>query len=272
MKTVNTSARRVYDEPRKSAAPKSRPFGAFLLAPVEWACKSLAWLISSDKNGGAKFILYGMALYSFGVSAETVYVALPVSDSAKNADIESVRFLPKPGIDDGANIRYLSPLPTASNALKRLANWTVGNLVPFYPKHTIEPRWSVWSDPNFYLAATVAGLIGLIEAKAIRRSADSWERKRKRFEQLNKRQVPDLNPKAVMAARIAREELQTDGTGNYAMVALLIIGVYGTEFYCFFRSLSGLEIPFVTTIIYALVNVFGFEICWALADDSEEDA
>ena len=273
LKTVDTQAKRTDETgaPAKSAKPKTKPFGARLLAPLEWTAKSLAWLISSEKNGGAKFVLYGMSLYCFAVSAETIYVALPISESAKNAGIENLRFLPKPGIPDEANVKHLIPLPTVGNTFKRLANSTVGNLVPFYPKHEITPQWTIWADPSWYIAAAIAGLIGLIEAKAIRRTADSWERKRKKFNSLNERQVPDLNPKAVMAASLARTEMQTDGTGNYAMVAVVILITYGTEFYCFSRSLGGLQITLVTKIIYALINVFGFEFCWALADDPEEE-
>ncbi|MFE4108560.1 hypothetical protein [Almyronema epifaneia] len=270
-KTVTTSARQVPNEPRKYATPKSKPWGAKLLSPFAWGAKSLAWLISSEKNGGARFVLYGMSLYCFALSAETIYLSLPKSEAAEAAGIESLRFLPKPSIADDANIKYLLPLPTIGNTLKRIANFTVGNLVPFYPKHQIQPQWTIWGDPNWYLAFAIAALIGLIEARVIRRTADSWERKQKKFFKYNARRVPDLNPNAVIAASLAQKELQAEGAGNYGMVALVIIVTYGTEFYAFLRSLRGLEIGLFTTVIYGLLNVVGFEILWALAEDPEAD-
>lgn len=273
--------------PTKSAAPPKMPIGNRLLAPIAWTAKGIAWLISSEKAGGAKFVLYGMALYSFGISVETIYTSLPPSAAAleaekgglvalvqregKDGEIikQSIRYLPKPGVNDEANIAYLLPLPTIGNTLKRTLNFTLGNVIPFYPKYSISRRWTVWGDPNFYLAFCVAALVGLIEAKAIRRVSDSWNKKLDKYKALNSRSVPNLNPNAVMAANIARSELQADGMGNYAMVAALIVITYGTEFWCFIRSLRGLSLPLVTLLIYTIINVFGFEVCWAMADEPE---
>jgi hypothetical protein len=270
MRTVDTSAQPAGNaHPRKSAAPKAKPFGAKILAPLAWGARSVAWLLNSEKNGGAKFVLYGCSLYCFGICTETIYVSMPRSASAINNNIESVRFLPKPGIDDGADVAYL--LPPVGNTLKRIANATIANVVPFYSRHQLNPRWSIWSDPNFYIAFGISSLVGLIEAKVLRRTANSWDKKQKKFQKYNSRQVPDLNPKAVMAASIARKELEVEGTGNYAVTAFVIASTYTIEFVCFFRSLGGLEIGVFTTLIYAIINVFGFEFCWAMASDPDED-
>lgn len=254
--------------PRKSAAPKAPPFGAKLLAPLGWCAKSIAWLVNSEKNGGAKFVLYGMSVYCFALVTETIYTTIPLSSSAQSAQVESIKFLPKPGIDDEA--QFMRVVPPVGNVLKRIANGTIANVVPFYPRHELNPRWTVWSDPNFYIAFALSGLTGLIEARALRRTAKSWEKKQKKFQELNNRTIPDLNPNAVMAASLARAELATEGSGDYIMSSMIILATYGIEAFCFVSSIWTLDIGVLTTTVYAIVNVFGFEFCWAMAQDDEE--
>ncbi|MBD1871977.1 hypothetical protein H6F75_00635 [Nodosilinea sp. FACHB-131] len=254
-------------QPMKSASP--RPFGANLFAPAEWAAKSIAWLTNPTARGGLKFVAYTMSVGCMILSTETVYTALPLSQSAQTHGIENPRALPKPGIPDGADIAQLNPIPMALTTMGATANFATGWL-PFGTNFKPNKQWTVWGDPNWYAALAIALAIGGVEAMAIRRMQGTWEKRYAKFQKLNSRKVPDLSPSAVIAARAARAELQLEGTDGYVGVFLLIIMVYGVEFYAFFRSISGLQLPFFTMAVYALINVFGFELAWSIAQQADE--
>jgi hypothetical protein len=251
----------------KSAAPK-QPIGAHLLSPLEWIARSAAWLTNSTPRGGARYVMYGMAGACLLLSAETIYVAMPASPSSVEAGIENRRFLPKPAINDGARLALLNPVPPTVNVLRFAANHTIGYL-PFYPRHRYGGAWTVWSDPHWYMALLLNFVVQGIEAKMMRRVANSWEQKQRKFQQLNNRTVPDLNPAAVVSARLAHAELQAEGVGDYLSSAMLILAVYGIEFFAFARAMRGLELSAVVVIVYALTDVFGFEVFWSMAEGPE---
>jgi hypothetical protein len=255
--------------PTKSAQPK-KAWGAHVLAPIAWLAKSAAWLTNPTARGGFQFLAYTMAVGSLVLSSETVYVAMPLSQSAEQSGITNPRALPKPGIDDGANIAYLNPFPMFFNTLKVTSNFATSWL-PFRTSFKLSPKWTLWGDFNWYMAIAIAAAIGGVEAMAIRRIERSWEHKSAKFQRLNSRQVPDLSPNAILAAKAARAELVAEGVGDYAFIAALIVMVYGVEFYAFFRSVTGIEIPGFTLTIYALINVFGFETNWSIAQRASEE-
>jgi hypothetical protein len=256
------------NRPLKSAAPK-KAWGAHVLAPIAWVAKSAAWITNPTARGGFQFLAYTMAVGSLILSSETVYMAMPLSQSSEQAGIENPRALPKPGIDDGANIAYLNPVPMVGNVLKSTSNVVTGWL-PFGTSFELSPKWTLWGDFNWYAAIAIAAAIGGVEAMAIRRIG-TWEQKKAKFQKLNAREMPDLNPKAVMSAKFAKVELATEGAGDYATMALLIVLVYGVEFYAFFRSVSGIDIPGFTLFAYALINVFGFETAWSIGQRASEE-
>jgi hypothetical protein len=256
------------NRPMKSAKP-SKAWGAHVLAPIAWVAKSAAWITNPTARGGFQFLAYTMAVGSLILSSETVYMAMPLSQSALQAGIENPRALPKPGIDDGANIAYLNPAPMVGNTLKATSNFLTGWL-PFQTQFKPSPKWTLWGDFNWYAAIAIAAAIGGVEAMAIRKIG-TWEQKKAKFQKLNGRELPDLNPKAVMSARLAKVELATEGAGDYATMALLIVLVYGVEFYAFFRSVTGIEIPGFTLTVYALINVFGFETAWSMGQRASEE-
>lgn len=253
----------------KSAKVKE-PIGNKIFAPLAWFAESASWLTNCNSNGGARFVFYGLSVATLGLSVETVYTAMPASPAATRNGIENRHYLPKPAIPDNADISLISPLPLMGAAVQLTANNTIGFL-PFYRKHTINPRWTVWSDPAFYLAALIALAIQATEAIAWRRLGKRWEDKMAKFKELNNREVPDLNPNAVLAARAAQAELVTEGSGGYVGTALVIVGVYGVEFFTFTRSIADVSVPFLTTFIYGIVNIFGFELCLALAQKPEDE-
>ena len=257
------------NRPMKSAAP-SKAWGAHVLAPIAWVAKSAAWITNPTARGGFQFLAYTMAVGSLILSSETVYMAMPLSQSAEQAGIENPRALPKPGINDGANIAYLNPVPMVGNTLKATSNFLTGWL-PFQTQFKLSQKWTLWGDFNWYAAIAIAAAIGGVEAMAIRRISNSWEKKSAKFQKLNSRQVPNLSPNAVLAAKAARAELAAEGVGDYAFMSALIVMVYGVEFYAFFRSVAGIKIPGFTLFIYALINVFGFETAWSIGQRCSEE-
>jgi len=255
---------------KMKSAKYNKPVGATLLAPFEWFAKSASWLTNCGPKGGARFVFYGLAGACLALSVETVYIAMPASPVATRQGIQNRHFLPKPAIQDNADISLISPLPLVGATIKLAANYTLGFL-PFYPRHTIAPRWTVWQDPAFYLAAVIALAIQATEAIAWRRLGKRWEAKMAKFQELNSRKVPDLNPNAVLAARAAQAELAAEGSGGYVGTALVILGVYGVEFFTFTRAVAGAQVPGLTIFIYGLVNIFGFELCLAFAQNDDDE-
>lgn len=249
----------------KSAAP--RPIGAHILSPFEWGAKSVAWLTNPAKKGGFRFIAYGFAVGCMLIQVETIYSGMDQSPAAQHAGVENPKVLPKPGFPDGANIGYL--MPPFWNPIKSTINFATSWL-PFRTEFKPVYRFSVWGDPNWYVAWLIGLSIGGIEAMAIRKIGD-WGQKMSKFQKLNGRVIPDLNPQAIAATKLAKIELQADGLGDYLWMAILIVTVYGIEFYAFVRSVTGLQMPMFTLVVYALINVFGFEAFWSLADRAGEE-
>lgn len=259
------------DNQMKSAKVQ-KPVGATLLAPFEWFAKSASWLTSCGPKGGARFVFYGLSGACLLLSVETVYTAMPASPAAIAQGVDNRHFLPKPAIQDNARIGLISPIPIAGAVVQFAWNHTAGFL-PFATRYPIAPRWTVWQDPAFYLAAGIALAIQATEAIAWRRLGQRWDSKLAKFQELNNRKVPDLNPNAVVAARIAQAELATEGSGGYVGTGLVISGVYAVELFTFTRSVADAAnaVPGLTILIYGLVNIFGFELCLALATDPEDE-
>jgi len=247
---------------KMKSAKYKKPIGDVVLAPVEWFAKSASWLTGH----GSRFVFYGLSGACLFLSVETVYTAMPPSPSAIAQGIENRHFLPKPAIQDDADILLIDPRPVIGAVVKWTANKTIG-LLPFYPQHEIAPRWTVWADPGFYLAACIALAIQATEAIAWRRLGKRWDTKLAKFNELNGRKVPDLNPNAVVAARVARAELATEGSGGYVGTGLVIFAVYLVEFFTFTRSVADAAntVPGLTIVIYGLVNIVGFELCLNMA-------
>jgi hypothetical protein len=252
----------------KSAAPQ--PIGFKLLKPISWVAESLAWLTNASAKGGSKFVLYGMVGYCFALSSETIYIAMPKSATTIQAGVENVRFLPKPGIPDNASLGRLNPIPAVGSVAIGSINW-VGQVLPFYRPFAVSRQWTVWADPHWYIAMGISLLVQGIEARSMRRIKNSWNKKKRRFDDLNSKEVPSLNPNAIVAARAAQASLVTEGLGEYVGVAMVTAGVYAIEFYCFFRSVSGLNVGSFTTFIYALINIFGFELCWSMTQAVDDE-
>lgn len=253
----------------KSAKAQEPPL-AICLHPFDWVGKSISWLTSKAPGGGLRYVFMGLATGCALLSAETIYTAMPASPTAIAQGEENRHFLPKPAIDDGADLRLLNPLPVVGNILRVGYNQTLARL-PFAQKMPMSAKWTVWSDGGWYLAMLITLAIQGIEAIAWRKLGQRWDSKMAKFQELNSRKMPDLNPQALWAAKVARAELATEGSGGYAMTALTIILVYGVEFFAFTRSVAGVGVPGLTIFIYGLVNIFGFELCVTFGSDDDDD-
>jgi hypothetical protein len=253
----------------KSANAQEPPL-AILLKPFKWTARSISWLTSMSAGGGARYVFMGVATLCAVMSAETVYTAMPASQSAIRNGVENRHFLPKPAINDEADISLLNPLPRLWDGVKIGYNQTLARL-PFAQKMPMTARWTVWADGAWYLAILITLAIQGIEAIGWRTGRRAWDSKMAKFQKLNSRKLPDMNPQAILAAKVARAELATEGTGGYVAMALTIIAVYGVEFFAFTRSVAGVGVPGLTIFIYALINIFGFELCDSFANSIDDE-
>ncbi|MEO1401903.1 MAG: hypothetical protein AAFV72_11735 [Cyanobacteria bacterium J06635_1] len=244
---------------------KRRPIGAYLFAPAEWVAKAIAW--TTNPSGGAKYALYIAAAASFGLSVESLYSVMPRQDERPAAEI---RFVPKPGVEDGADLSRLIPNPFGllGAGIDALLAW-----LPFYAKlgPGFGPEFLVWTDLNFYAAILFSAVIQGIEARIIRRV--SIDLRKRRLDAVKNRKVVDLSPQALAIAKVRAKEYEYAGLGDYAFSAMAILSTYLIEGGVFFRTLYTVPgISSAALLIYGVLNVFGFEVFWALASapDNEE--
>jgi hypothetical protein len=243
---------------------KRRPIGAYLFAPAEWLAKAIAW--TTNPSGGAKYALYIAAAASFGLSVESLYSVMPRQDERSAAEI---RFIPKPGVNDGADLSRLIPNPLGllQVGIDALLSW-----LPFYSKlgSGFSPTFLVWTDLNFYAAILFSSVIQGIEARIIRRV--SIDLRKRRLDAVKHRQVEDLSPQALAIAKVRALEYEYAGLGDYAFAAVAILSTYLIEGGVFFRTLYTVPgISSAALLIYGLLNVFGFEVFWALASAPEDE-
>lgn len=243
-----------------SPEKKDKPIGDKILAPLAWTAKSLAWV--TNPTGGARFALYGLSIYCAALSVESMMVSLPRITGQTQNKASDVRFVPKVGIRDGANVmRLVNPMPLLSAATDGFMS-----MLPFYVKSGTR-EYSVWTDPNYYMALLIAIAIQAVEARALR--AVSLKVRKKRLDDVAKHEVPDLNPKAVHIAKVRAAEYKNAGIGSYAMNGLVVVGAYALEIGAFFGSIAGGM--GLAQCIYGLVTIFGFEFAWNLAEKTEKD-
>ncbi|MEM9907043.1 MAG: hypothetical protein AAF921_18670, partial [Cyanobacteria bacterium P01_D01_bin.44] len=145
--------------------------------------------------------------------------------------------------------------------------------LPFYAKlgPGFGPEFLVWTDLNFYAAILFSAVIQGIEARIIRRV--SIDLRKRRLDAVKNRKVVNLSPQALAIAKVRAKEYEYAGLGDYAFSAMAILSTYLIEGGVFFRTLYTVPgISSAALLIYGVLNVFGFEVFWALASapDNEE--
>lgn len=261
--------------------PKGKtPLLAQLGRPLVWVARGLAWLTEPEESRGrGKIQITGKALifsagmvYCFALTTESVLLLLNRGTRniyGSDRVAEQIRFVPKLGVADGAQLGRLVPSPLK---LARITSNFAFGWVPGYRAFggTSFDDYLVWADPNFYVALVGAALTSILQAKAIRQV--SLKVRRARLDQVRSHRVEDLSPKALTIAKIRAAEYQHAQVGGYAFDGLVILASYGFEISCFVLGFSLGDSSFAFLIINGVIQVFGFESCYrlsGLADDEE---
>jgi len=234
--------------------------GAFIAACTAPA-KLMGWLTS---NRGGKAVIGIMAIYCAGLSVEAWYVTLPRVAGQRTE--ENRKFMPKPFIDDGADLGLLNPL-NAIPVLWDMAMGVFSSMLPFVVRGVAPaPVRCVWLDWRFYVALMVSVSLQLWQARALR-SLSIGDRQRKAVElQQYKRMA--LDPKSLDIANVKTGEYNQSLMGkrraNGAMIFLSYLVELGTSF----ASITGSRgVGILTAGVYCIISAFGFEVMMNQLDD-----
>jgi hypothetical protein len=236
--------------------------GAFIAACTAPA-KLMGWLTS---NRGGKAVVGLMALYCAGLSVEAWYVTLPKVAGQRTE--ENRKFMPKPFIDDGADLGLLNPL----NALPVMWDAAMGvlqSMLPFVVKGAAPTAVRcVWLDWRFYIATLVSVALQLWQAKALRSlSIDARQRKAQELSQY-KRMA--LDPKSLDIANAKVAEYNQSLMGKRRANGMMIFLSYAVELGTGFTSITGTRgIGILTAGIYCIIQAFGFEVLMNQLEDDE---
>jgi hypothetical protein len=239
--------------------------GKAIIAVATAPAKTLGWLTG---NQGGKAIVGILAAYCAGLSIEAWYVTMPrvLGDRTQ----ENRKFIPKPFIEDGADLGLLNPL----NALPTLWDAAMGVLeaiLPFQLKGaTPEPVRCVWLDWRFYIAALLSLFLQFWQAKALR-SLSIDARKRKALA-LQKHKRMSLDPQALEIANVKAAEYNQSLMGKRKANGALIFLSYAVEMGTGFGSITQSQgIGILTAGIYCIIQAFGFEMMLNTLQDVEDD-
>jgi hypothetical protein len=221
-----------------------------------------------------------MAIVLFGLSVETTDGAIAAT---VGRDPSAYKFFPKAGIQDGAKIERIVPLPlplvlgTASS----LYNFAGGTL----PAENGFERWDyqpkatemgkAWTDGYFYLAFVLALAVNATQAHLTR--PRSIRARKAALDKVRKYRIEDLSPKALDLARARQADLKRAGMGKRYGVVVGVCGSYAIELGSFVTSLAGSTTPLAPGILWALLSMFGAETAWNMdgktdPDETEADA
>jgi hypothetical protein len=239
------------------------PIGDTLLAPLEGAAKSIAWL--TNPTGGSKYICYAISLYCTLLSVESIYVAMPKALKLKGngAVASQLRFVPKIGVDDNAKIEHLFNPAELVHVLEN--NFPA--LFPFAAKTKTPIAAMAIFDTNFWIALIIGFAIAALEARALRQV--SIGTRIKRVNELKGYRVPDLDPDALEIAHIRAKEAKGAGVGKYMMTGFVVIGAYAVEIAGFACSVTSGN--FWVNAINGFLAVFGSELFWSISQPAETD-
>lgn len=279
MKTANPAARAPRDNNWKPEPIGKTPLLAQVFRPVVWTARALAWLTEPEESKGrgrvvitGKVILFSAGMvYSFGLTAESIHLLLNTSTRGiygTERTAEEIRFMPKLGVDDGAQIGRVLPSPLK---VARLTSNFVFGWVPGYKAfgNTAFDNYLVWADPNFYVAIAGAAITGILQAKAIR--SVSIKIRKARLDKVRKYRVDDLSPRALTIAKIRAAEYQHAEVGGVVFDGVVIAASYAFEVATFLVGfdLAGSSVVFL--LINGTIQVFGFETCYRLTGLTDVD-
>lgn len=254
--------------------------GHVLLKPIKWGAKSLAWLATPTKSGGAQYVMYALCFGTYMLSVENFYVAMHKENPAGH------RFIYKLGLtEDGADLVRLIPLPGVldgiQNAVLGISNWAIKGVNPDAQplKDTYNPKLDliVWGDPKFYAAIVGAFVLSALQAVALRRV--SLEVRKRQLEEAKK--LDGSIEKAIegmskyeqrkverLETKVRKAQVKSYGNGSILLLGSLVLGSYFLEGAMFFASAKP-GTPFFQSMILAIGSMFGPECSFAIAKDFE---
>ena len=249
---------------------QGKAIGHLILKPIIWMSNSAKWLTLPTKQGGAKYVMWAMAIGCLGLSIENSYCLFTDADH---------KFLPKPGINDGANISRILPLGDVGNAaiggMTDISNLLGAKLHRYQPFSKTD--FLVWTDPRFYGGLVLCLMVNGIQAMALRRVSLQI-----RAKQLQKASVVDdqinnmtqnFEARAVdyqrLETRVRQAQVKHYGSGNVLTMGAIVAASYVYEFATFAVN-SAPGAPFIGTVLLGLASVFGAEVLWATGDHMDQ--
>ncbi|MEL7494183.1 MAG: hypothetical protein AAGJ95_09505 [Cyanobacteria bacterium J06554_11] len=210
------------------------------------------------------------ATYALLLGIEAVYLAFPVatgllaqndgiqitdfSEIKKEQALEQLRFVPKMGIEDGAQLHRLLPVRQAKN----LAAETIG-LPQWLAKRLPGDAPNVWDNPFLFLFAFgIAALIQHYERQI--QSPKKLSDLQSEFRQANQQKKVQADPDSIWLAQQKAAQLNSYGTGKTAMDAFCVAMVYGLEIAAFLATFKTSNASLLAVTVYAAFTVFGFEM------------
>jgi hypothetical protein len=236
------------------------------MSPLRFSQRSYRHL-SSVRGFG--IIAAIMTCYCALLSVETVMIAVPgtlkpgeYTETVKR----SKRFVPKPYVNDGAELGRLSPLPNLQRAvLQRYFAW-----LPFWIKGGANGGyWTVWNEPGILaLSVTMAITIQRFEAMILRKKTTDVTLAE--FQEANKIKAVAADPKAIALAHYKASQHNAQGTGGVIGTFIAVVLLYGLEIAAFTGSFAGAG-SWVVNMIYGFLTVFGFETFDRMSADDQEN-
>lgn len=249
---------------------------AIAMSPLRAGQRSYRFL-SSVKGFGVIASL--MTVYCAGLSIESIMISMPSAmrtgdfagierTTAGKAQVETLRrqrrFIPKPYVDDGAELGRLNPWPNIqrtilSNYFQWLPMWIRGRVASDY--------WTVWNAPGtLALAAIFAITIQRFEGLIWRKKSNVDTMKE--FYAANAQKMVTADPKAIALANYKAQQHNSQGLGSVVGTFVAVVLLYGLEIAAFAGSFAGAG-NWVINTIYAGLNIFGFEVFDRMGADDQ---
>jgi hypothetical protein len=251
------------DEHKQRQQKQNGAVGNAAIALFTAPARLMGWLTS---NRGGKIMLGILAGYCAALSAESWYVTLPSLNGVQTS--ENRKFVPKPFINDGADLGLLNPL----NALPTMWGAIMGvfeSILPFQLKGaTPAPVRCVWLDWRFYFAVVVSLCLQMWQARALR--ALTIEQRQRKAQDLQRYKRMRLDPQSIEIAQIKASEYNQSLMGKRRASGLMIFLSYATELGTGFSSISQSSgIGILTAGIYCIIQAFGFEVMYNQLQDND---
>ncbi|MDV3351734.1 hypothetical protein QGP82_23730 [Leptothoe sp. LEGE 181152] len=247
---------------------------SMVMSLPRWGQRSYRHL-SSVKGFG--IIASLMTLYCAGLSIESIMVSMPATmrmgdyagiarGRGSRTQLEAIkrqrRFIPKPYVDDGAELGRLNPWPNLQRSILQnyfqwLPMWIKGQVASDY--------WTVWNQPAILaLAAVFAITIQRFEGMIWRKK--STMETYKEFIQANAQKEVEADPKAIALAQYKAAQHNAQGIGGIVGTFIAVVLLYGLEIAAFVGSFAGAG-SWVVNTIYGFLNICGFELFDRMGDD-----